>query len=107
MNKTKKAFEMPKEFLEKWLKALRSGEYKQGEDLLYNPKEQSYCCLGVACVIDTPDIDKDYYLNVGLPIDIDFQEGEDITSDNFPKILYEHSKNSLVRISTRLFLECS
>jgi len=33
----------------KWVKALRSGEYKQGTKLLkFNGK---YCCLGVACEI--------------------------------------------------------
>lgn len=39
---------LPKRFKEKWLKALRSGEYKQGQSELYNG-EDKYCCLGVAC----------------------------------------------------------
>lgn len=38
----------------KWLKALRSGDYKQGEGALYKPKEKSFCCLGVLehCLLD-------------------------------------------------------
>lgn len=31
-----------------WVKALRSGEYKQGKGVLRN-KEDEFCCLGVAC----------------------------------------------------------
>lgn len=37
------------EVKEKWLKALRSGEYKQGRNTLYNPDTDQYCCLGVLC----------------------------------------------------------
>lgn len=40
---------LPKAFKEKWLAALRSGKYKQGERKL--KEGDSYCCLGVACVV--------------------------------------------------------
>lgn len=40
---------LPKAFKKKWLKALRSGKYKQGQGLLKEHGE--YCCLGVACVV--------------------------------------------------------
>jgi len=48
----KNNFTLPKAFAEKWIAALRSGEYKQGQEALmiegpYNDKK--YCCLGVAC----------------------------------------------------------
>lgn len=43
MNKIK----MPAKLLKKWLKALRSGEYKQTTGTLYNPKTCGFCCLGV------------------------------------------------------------
>lgn len=33
-----------------WMKALRSGEYKQGRDCLLNDSG-AYCCLGVAAVV--------------------------------------------------------
>jgi hypothetical protein len=36
---------MPKEIKDKWLTALRSGEYQQGKGMLCN--ENKYCCLGV------------------------------------------------------------
>ena len=31
-----------------WLKALKSGEYKQGKKALKNPNNE-FCCLGVLC----------------------------------------------------------
>lgn len=34
--------------MKKWVKALRSGEYKQGKDVLHD-KENKFCCLGVLC----------------------------------------------------------
>lgn len=30
-----------------WLAALRSGKYRQGKEMLFDPEERSYCCLGV------------------------------------------------------------
>lgn len=32
----------------KWIRALRSGKYKQAQEILYDPKTRGYCCLGVA-----------------------------------------------------------
>lgn len=51
---------MPKDKKEAWLKALRSGDYKQGEGLLYSSFDGSFCCLGVYCdaVIDIHERDK-------------------------------------------------
>lgn len=45
-----------KEFLKQWLKALRSGKYKQGDSWLHykNRGKDYYCCLGVACVLADP-----------------------------------------------------
>ena len=36
---------------EQWVAALRSGEYKQGTGVLYNPIDDTYCCLGVLAKI--------------------------------------------------------
>ena len=36
---------------EKWLKALESGEFKQGMENLQSINDQACCCLGVACRI--------------------------------------------------------
>lgn len=33
--------------IQEWIKALKSGKYKQGNAKLYNKDEDSYCCLGV------------------------------------------------------------
>lgn len=43
---------MNKEIKEQWLKALRSGEYKQTTHTLRD--EDGYCCLGVLCDIMAP-----------------------------------------------------
>lgn len=37
---------------EKWITALRSGEYKQGKDVLRSGDE--FCCLGVLCDLICP-----------------------------------------------------
>jgi hypothetical protein len=39
---------MNKDIKQKWIKALRSGEYTQGNGRLKN-KDNQYCCLGVLC----------------------------------------------------------
>ena len=51
-----KDFRLPKEFAEKWLKALRSGDYEQGTSTMYHKYSGGYCycCLGVACRIEYP-----------------------------------------------------
>ncbi len=46
-----KKYRLPKEFANKWLTALRSGEYVQGQGQLYSAVHNSYCCLGVAARI--------------------------------------------------------
>lgn len=40
---------LPEDFKQRWIAALRSGEYKQGDGFLHNPNDGTYCCLGVAC----------------------------------------------------------
>ena len=42
-----KHIEMPLAAWKRWDKALRSGNYKQGKKVLFNPKTEGYCCLGV------------------------------------------------------------
>lgn len=42
---------MKKNIAMKWVKALRSGKYKQGRKALRNIVNDSYCCLGVLCDI--------------------------------------------------------
>ena len=50
----KKTFELPEKFGKKWLKALRSGDYKQATGILYDHNKDGYCCLGVACKLEYP-----------------------------------------------------
>jgi hypothetical protein len=49
-----KQYKLPKEFGKKWLKALRSGDYKQATKTLYDPTTDGYCCLGLACKLEYP-----------------------------------------------------
>lgn len=44
---------MKPEIKEKWLEALRSGRYKQGNSYLKNYKNE-FCCLGVLCDLVDP-----------------------------------------------------
>lgn len=48
---------MDAELKAKWVKALRSGEYKQGHGRL-KTAEGGYCCLGVLCAVAGWSIDK-------------------------------------------------
>lgn len=58
---TNKTIFMRKEDWQKWDDALRSGEYKQGCDQLFNPVDGSYCCLGVLehCLTGRVESDED------------------------------------------------
>jgi len=63
---------LPKKFKEKWLKALRSGGYEQGRTVLHSNKDNTYCCLGVACDIsgiDNETMDR----NTSIPSNSDFK----------------------------------
>lgn len=42
---------MKKEVKDLWVKALRSGKYKQTTKTLKNNEDDAYCCLGVLCDI--------------------------------------------------------
>ncbi len=50
MQKTK-ATKLNKKFKRKWVNALRSGKYKQGDSYLFDSTNNTHCCLGVACAI--------------------------------------------------------
>lgn len=45
---------MNKQVKKKWLKALRSGEYKQGQENLN--KDNAFCCLGVLCDLHAEEV---------------------------------------------------
>jgi hypothetical protein len=58
-------FTMSRDAKAKWLKALRSGRYKQTEGALAD--EQGYCCLGV--LMRTQGVSRRKLLHLGLPND--------------------------------------
>lgn len=54
---------MKKDIAKKWIKALRSGKYKQGQSFLkyYNNKnEPRHCCLGVLCELYNETMKKNH-----------------------------------------------
>jgi hypothetical protein len=63
-------FTLSRDAKAKWLKALRSGRYKQGRGTLYCGNTKSFCCLGVLCVtqgVKLSDIEgEDFPLGFGL-----------------------------------------
>ena len=46
---------MKRDIAEKWVAALRSGEYRQGVGLLQAPNTKEFCCLGVLCELAIKD----------------------------------------------------
>ncbi len=69
---------LDKKIKTKWLKALRSGKYKQTRTgTLYNEKTDAYCCLGVLqhcidnCVEKDVDLPSDSWYNENLGVDLD------------------------------------
>jgi len=63
---------MKQEIKDKWVAALRSGEYKQGKNRLRT--DDTYCCLGVLCAVYSKETGNG---NWGL-IDGTFIDGEQI-----------------------------
>lgn len=51
---------MNPEIKQKWVEALRSGEYTQGSEALYRIDENSFCCLGVLCDIRRKELNQDF-----------------------------------------------
>ena len=62
---------LPADFKEKWVAALRSGEYKRGTSHLKseNNKVVKHCCLGVACeIVGAKNIYNKCYIKNGIGI---------------------------------------
>ena len=59
--------EINEQVFNKWIKALRSGKYKQTVGSLQD--ENGFCCLGIACKVLSPRYDKNTrgYLSGYLP----------------------------------------
>jgi hypothetical protein len=56
----KEDIKLPQDFKNKWVEALRSGNYPQARGALFveNNETTGYCCLGVACKIVGIEDDK-------------------------------------------------
>lgn len=50
---------MKQELKDKWIAALRSGEYQQGRAQLYDEATGAFCCLGVLCKVADIAISED------------------------------------------------
>jgi len=62
---------MKKEVAKKWVKALRSGKYKQGQSWLkqYDKKGQErHCCLGVLCELYNDEMKKKHKKSLNTKI---------------------------------------
>jgi hypothetical protein len=85
---------MLNEFAKEWVKALRSGKYKQTKNVLYEADRNAFCCMGVACDISGVSPEKwhgsDYTV---LPLEV--QEKLNLSSD-YGSFLDEEDDTSLV-----------
>ena len=97
---------MKQNIMKKWIKALRSGKYKQGEGTLkqYDSKGQAqHCCLGVLCDLYNQDMKKNKKKTLPEKVydnDYDFSNGYsrfDGKKEDLPKDVMKWAglKNSL------------
>lgn len=94
---------MPRGLRKKWLAALRSGKYKQGQGCLYNPDDKSFCCLGVLNHIALKgnvevvehEPDDDYYLEKGDFLELPSREFCTTFNIDMP----DHMQESLVTMN--------
>jgi len=79
-SKTNNKVRLPKKLKDRWVKALRSGKYKQATKILCKTDENetySYCCLGVACKLQgIPESEMKY--DDALPSDLDYDSKQAI-----------------------------
>lgn len=69
---------MNPEIREKWVAALRSGDYTQGTDVLRSQNDE-YCCLGVLCDVATKEgLDLPITHNEGFSYVYGLVEGDDV-----------------------------
>lgn len=62
-------YKLPKIFAEKWVIALRSGNYEQSQLMLKDfTKSNYYCCLGVACIIEGIPLNAIKKVNEKIPV---------------------------------------
>lgn len=99
---------MKHEVKQKWLAALRSGEYKQGRDALCNI-DNEFCCLGVLCDIFRKETNNGEWSKIGtfflnddsyvdfLPTEVAYWAGLEVTNptpENSPSLSYMNDHGS-------------
>ena len=52
---------MNQDIKQRWVDALRSGEYQQGRGCLHDSKNNSFCCLGVLTDLYIKEHDKEWH----------------------------------------------
>lgn len=78
--------ELPKKDREEWLKALRSGKYRQSTGVLYNNMDDGFCCLGVFCHLK--GVEESKFQNYGMPVSLIEEENLDI---DMPSLFKENT----------------
>ncbi len=67
---------MNTELKQKWITALRSGEWKQGKCHLRLRERQEYCCLGVLCEVSGEGLEYDEGSWEWVPTNPDHRNGD-------------------------------
>lgn len=60
---------MDKKLKAKWVSALRGDKYPQGTGMMYEPESESFCCLGVLCMVSGAELKQ--IEDMGFPIHVD------------------------------------
>lgn len=83
---------LPEAFKEKWLKALRSGKFKQGQSVLKD--KDKFCCLGVAArICHVPD---EKFRSAAFIEDDFVKRNEKTIKKYLPKVLIGDTENILI-----------
>jgi hypothetical protein len=94
---------MLNEFAKEWVKALRSGKYKQAKNVLYEADRNAFCCLGVACDISGLPPEK-WHGNEYTVLPLEVQEKLNLSSKYgcFQEDTTSSRINSLVNLNDNL-----
>ena len=82
---------MTQEELNQWITALESGEYRQGQGIVYNPRDDTSCPLGVLMILREKRLGAvEFFINY-YPLDVPISIRQDIASlnDDYPVDNYQ------------------
>lgn len=98
-----KKYQLPKEFAEKWVKALRSNKYKQHSgELRNNIIKNCYCAIGIACIANGIEIDSTGFYPVKDGKTLDYYGGYIYMTESMVKeivSLNDHQKTPFPQIA--------